>query len=162
ADEEAGETAYALAQTYVRMGQWLMAKEVFLLLVDRYPAHRRAPAACQWVIQFTTSAEARRREELKNFCTTSAYQCQAAPDPDAPIRTSGLGGSQQTMLMRRQDEVRQWNQAAFVIADVLAAQGLAYSADPGVQFAVQAAKRATGKADEATQWYAQYKEHREG
>src|SRR5439155_1388369 len=42
-DDQAGRAAFAVASRFARAGQWDMAREAFLLLVDRYPAHPRTP-----------------------------------------------------------------------------------------------------------------------
>ncbi len=162
-EEQAGEAVYAIGEMYVKMGQWLLAKEIFLLLADRFPAHRRVPTACRWLVYFTSSSEARRREELKNFYTTSSYQFQALPAPDAKaVAQMGLQGSQATLLMRRQDDVRAWNKAALVIGDLMAAQGPVYYGDPAIQFALHSAQRALGQPERAAKWYAQFKARHDG
>src|SRR5205807_286893 len=38
-DDIGARTAFAIANQYVRQGQWILARETFLLMVDRYPAH---------------------------------------------------------------------------------------------------------------------------
>jgi len=73
-DDMAASTAYAVAQRYVRMGQWSMAREIFLLLVDRYPAHPLAMDSYHWLIRHNSSTEARHRHELGQFVVVESEQ----------------------------------------------------------------------------------------
>ena len=66
-DDMAANTAFGVANRYVRMGQWSMAREVFLLLVERYPAHPLAMESYRWLIRHNSSTEARHRHELGQF-----------------------------------------------------------------------------------------------
>src|SRR5204862_165500 len=66
-DDQGAPAAHAVARHYARMGQWGLAREAFLLLVDRYPAHPLAADACRWLVQHNSSSEARRRHELGQF-----------------------------------------------------------------------------------------------
>ena len=52
---------------YARLGQWSLAREAFLLLVNRYPTHPLTAEAYRWLIRHNTSSEARRRHELGQF-----------------------------------------------------------------------------------------------
>jgi photosystem II stability/assembly factor-like uncharacterized protein len=87
----AAPAAYAVAQQYVRAGQWALAREVLLMLVDRYPAHPLAADACRWLIRYHASSEARRRHELGQFAVISEMRFQATqtparpPKPDKPM-----------------------------------------------------------------------------
>src|SRR5207249_3705422 len=38
-DDIGARTTFTIANQYVRKGQWNLARETFLLLVDRYPTH---------------------------------------------------------------------------------------------------------------------------
>ncbi|HTU17210.1 MAG TPA: hypothetical protein VMG10_04050, partial [Gemmataceae bacterium] len=66
-DDIGARTAFGVANRYVRMGQWSMAREVFLLLVDRYPAHPLAMESYRWLIRHNSSSEARHRYEMGHF-----------------------------------------------------------------------------------------------
>ena len=73
-DDMAANTAFGVANRYVRMGQWSMAREVFLLLVERYPAHPLAMESYRWLIRHNSSTEARHRHELGQFLVVEDEQ----------------------------------------------------------------------------------------
>jgi photosystem II stability/assembly factor-like uncharacterized protein len=77
-DDQGAPAAFAVANQYARMGQWALAKEVFLLMVDRYPAHPLSAAACRWLISHSASSEARRRQELGQFVVQEYIDYQGA------------------------------------------------------------------------------------
>src|SRR5262249_27513417 len=59
--------ALAIPRRYADQGQWTLAQEAFLLMVDKYPAHPLAADAYRWLIRHNCSSEARRRYELGQF-----------------------------------------------------------------------------------------------
>jgi hypothetical protein len=65
--DQGGSAAFAIASKYAQAGQWHLAREAFLLMVDRYPTHPLAVDAYRWLVAFHSSSEARRREELGQF-----------------------------------------------------------------------------------------------
>jgi photosystem II stability/assembly factor-like uncharacterized protein len=66
-EDEAARAGFAVANAYVRMGEWDLARETFLLTVDRAPAHPLAAEAYRWLVQHNVSSEVRRRYELQQF-----------------------------------------------------------------------------------------------
>src|SRR5262249_11738348 len=56
--------AFNIANRFVQNGQWELAREAFLLMVDRYPAHPLSANAYRWLIRHNSSSEARRRHEM--------------------------------------------------------------------------------------------------
>ena len=83
-DEQAGRAVFAVAQHFARSGQWDLARETFLMMVQRYPAHPRTPDALRWLIQHNCSGEARRRSELGQFVAARQVQfgrAEARPRP---------------------------------------------------------------------------------
>ena len=79
----------------IQAGQWLVAREVFFILLDRFPTHRFAPDACRWLIAFSGSSEAKRREELRQFqapilysfnTTTAGKSAERTPRKPLPRR----------------------------------------------------------------------------
>ncbi|HZT82059.1 MAG TPA: hypothetical protein VFA26_17665, partial [Gemmataceae bacterium] len=83
-DDQGAPAAFGVANQYARAGQWGLAREAFLLLVERYPAHPLAADACRWLIRHNASSEARRRHDLKQFFTRGALEFQAEPAAPAP------------------------------------------------------------------------------
>ncbi len=65
--DQGANAAFAIATKYVNEGQWILAQEVFLTLVDEYPTHPLAVEAYRWLVQHNTSSEAQRRFELGQF-----------------------------------------------------------------------------------------------
>ncbi|HZY84189.1 MAG TPA: hypothetical protein VFE78_05130, partial [Gemmataceae bacterium] len=66
-DDQAAPAAYGVAQQYVRLGQWGLAREAFLLMTERYPTHPLTAEAYRWLIRHNSSSEARRRHDLGQF-----------------------------------------------------------------------------------------------
>jgi photosystem II stability/assembly factor-like uncharacterized protein len=77
-DDQGAPAAFAVANQYARQGQWALAKEVFLLMVDRYPAHPLSADACRWLIRYSASSEARHRQELGQFIVQECAEYQGA------------------------------------------------------------------------------------
>jgi len=61
-EDNAAKAAHALAFEFVRQGQWDLAREVFVVMVERYPLHPFSVDACRWLIRHNSSSEARRRQ----------------------------------------------------------------------------------------------------
>jgi photosystem II stability/assembly factor-like uncharacterized protein len=175
-DDQGAKAAHALASQFARQGQWELAREVFLLLADRYPAHPLAADACRWLIRHNSSSEARRRHELGQFLVFGQTQfglpreqgkADAAPAPagdkkpqkprprpDGPAaeahRTEEVG------LLSGGEHVKQWYQSSLDLEPRLAGFGPLLVNDPGVQFCLQAARRNLGDFETAKQWYAKF------
>jgi photosystem II stability/assembly factor-like uncharacterized protein/tetratricopeptide (TPR) repeat protein len=66
-DDQAAAAAHAVAGQYVRLGQWNLAREAYLLMANRYPNHPLTADALRWLIRYNSSSEARRRYELGQF-----------------------------------------------------------------------------------------------
>jgi hypothetical protein len=73
-EDQAAPAAYAVGRLYARRGQWSLAREAFLLLVDRYPTHPLAAEAYRWLLRHNSSSEAKRRHELGQFLVLSQLQ----------------------------------------------------------------------------------------
>ncbi|MER3441538.1 MAG: hypothetical protein C4296_09220 [Gemmataceae bacterium] len=154
--------AWLLAQMHLQAGEWLMARELFLLLVDRFPEHPLAPEAYRWLIQYSASSEARRRTELGQMISQVRYEFEPAAEEHtesvpkrrrSPVVVQADGG---TALVRRKDEIRNWDRAAIALADCLAAFGKEAYQDPRVQFPLRAAQRRLGQVQSAKAWLAQF------
>ncbi len=73
--------AFALANQYARMGQWVLARETFLLMVDNFPTHPLTAEAYGWLIRHNTSSEAQRRYELGQFILVNHAEVVAPEFP---------------------------------------------------------------------------------
>jgi len=161
-DDRGGDAAFALGSLYASSGQWLLARETFLLMLDRYPAHRLAPEAARWLIRFGSSGEARRREELKHFVFMGHMPLGQAPDlgadagddkPKLPqLRLRGT-----TALIRRRDELREYARSSLAVGDVLAAVNPRAYQEPDVQFCLQSAHRYLSQIEESRLWLTQFR-----
>jgi photosystem II stability/assembly factor-like uncharacterized protein len=165
-EDQGGQAAFAMGTLYANVGQWVMAKEVYLYRLDKYPAHRRSAEACRWLIQHGASSEARRREELNHFVATRSYDFSAAPggfvggegpESGRPSAMVNIRKRANSLLLRKQDEVQNWNQRSLALSELLASFGPLHVDDPQVQFCLQSARRTLGQTDEATLWYTQFK-----
>jgi photosystem II stability/assembly factor-like uncharacterized protein len=174
-DDQGAAAAFAVANHYAHIGQWEYAREIFLLMVDRYPAHPLAADAYRWLIRHNSSSEARRRHELGQFLVMSqvSFQTQeksakaAVPDLASPVTTirGGISDLRQQNFARAGDriEARQWYQGCLDVGARLAAFGPLFATDPSVQFCLQSARRNLGDFEAANQWYSHFRnQHADG
>jgi photosystem II stability/assembly factor-like uncharacterized protein len=183
-DDMAATAAFAIANQYVRMGQWALAREAFLLLVDRYPTHPLAMDGYRWLIRHNSSSEARHRHELGQFLVVEQVQHgmpvkeglklgkPGEKDADKPgiklpawskdmrqapdIPEMKAQGEGQVYLFAKKEQIRQWYQSSLDLEPRLAAFGPFLTSDPAVQFCVQAARRNLGDFQTAHKWYKQF------
>jgi photosystem II stability/assembly factor-like uncharacterized protein len=175
-NEQGAASAFALANQYVRLGQWQFAREVFLLMVDRYPAHPLSADAYRWLIRHNCSSEALRRHEMGQFLLLTQAGFTTSNEKSSPLanalesktKISIEGKMEPTRearlaLLSNRSETRQWYQGSLDIGARLAAFGPLFATDPSIQFCLQAARRNLGDFDTARQWYARFRdEHSDG
>ncbi len=184
-DDMAASTAFAVANRYVRMGQWTLAREVFLLLIERYPVHPLAMESYRWLIRHNSSSEARHRHELGQFLVVESEQ-HGMPikkgatlgkpgDPDAavpgikmPAWKPGMNKppempelltterDKETFLFATKEQVLQWYQSSLVLEPRLAGFGPLLTGDPSLQFCLQSARRNLGDFQAPQKWYSQF------
>jgi photosystem II stability/assembly factor-like uncharacterized protein len=166
-DQQAAPAAFGIAMQYVHLGQWELAREAFLLMVDRYPAHPLAVDAYRWLIRHGASSEARRRHELGQFVVMRRREIGVPEGGEAalPKGTPKPGDLPPKFVERRQEaiallsnktDVRKWYQGSLELEPRLAAFGPLFVNDPAVQFCLQAARRNIGEFDGAKQWYSHF------
>jgi len=151
-EAQAASTAFAIASQYVRLGQWSVAKEIFAFMVNRYPTNPLSAEAFAWLIRHNSSSEARRRYEMGQFVAFSKSTIRQASLFSAPEESR----SQQVGLLASLAETRQWYQGCLDYGKRLGAFGPHYSADPSVQFCLQAANRRLGDFNTAQTYYTQF------
>ena len=167
-DDQGAQAAYGVASQYVRLGQWEAARELFLLMIDRYPAQPLSVDACRWLIRHAASSEARRRHELKQFLMTTQTTVQAGEGVQASSTMKlqelpQVVGSRQLATLSSPEETRRWYENGLRIGERLAGLGPLYANDPAIQFSLQACRRNLGDFERARQWYAQFHaEHADG
>ncbi|MCI0458802.1 MAG: YCF48-related protein [Gemmataceae bacterium] len=183
-DDRAAAALLAIGHSFARQGKWPLARETFLLLAERYPAHPRAVEAYQWLIRLGSSAEARRRHELGQFYSVSRSTVVGpqGKDGDGPVKPAGfretpsgafvgpepgervkpgnlpqLQHNQRRTQLRDPEEAKRWLQTTLELGKRLSAFGSLFATDPSTQFCLQAAHRQLGGFKEAQEYYAWFK-----
>jgi photosystem II stability/assembly factor-like uncharacterized protein len=163
-DQKAAPAAFNAAMQYVRLGQWELAREAFLLMVDRYPTHPLAVDAYRWLLRHGSSSEARHRHDLGQFLVMREHEYgiprgveagqKPKPGDQPPVITEQH--QQAIALLSNKVETRKWYQGSLDLEPRLAAFGPLLANDPSVQFCLQAARRNLGDFDKAKEWYARF------
>jgi photosystem II stability/assembly factor-like uncharacterized protein len=170
-EDRAARAAISIAHHYSRLGRWDLARQLFLLAVSHYPATAEAAEACRWLIQHDTSAEVRRRLELKQFKihTQVIYSGNSAEErivkpAFAEVAAGKMQGAvkisaaQDVSLLGALTEEKQWYEQSLDLGKKLVGLNSAGEEDPAVLFSLQSARRKLGKFDEARQWYSSYRQ----
>lgn len=165
-DTQAAPAAFALANQYARKGQWNLAREAFLLMVDRYPTHPQSAEAYRWLIRHVSSSEARRRHELEQFILVQDIRFEQGAKPksvgkDSEIQqASGVEQVHDGMLsyLSNRNDTRRWFEGTQEIGRRLAAFGPLYASDPAIQFCIQSSRRQMGDFKSAREWYSKYRQ----
>jgi photosystem II stability/assembly factor-like uncharacterized protein len=166
-DDKAAPAAFAVATQYARLGQWALAREAFLLMVDRYPTHPLSVDALRWLLRHGSSSEARRRHELGQFLVVrqdeygvkdeqSASDAKNLKAGDKPVGVTTQRRHEGVALLNNKAETRKWYQSSLDLEPRLAAFGPLLANDPQVQFCLQAAKRNLGDFDGPKEWYMRF------
>lgn len=163
--DQGASAALNLANQYARVGQWHLAREAYLLMVDRFPAHPLSADAYRWLARYHGSSEARRREELGQFLVVTKSEVKAtgfasSRDTALPLGP-GTSGEQsltetvkerQRILLSDHAAARRWYQGALLIQPRLAAFGPMFANDPAIQFCLNSSRRQLGDLDAARFW----------
>jgi photosystem II stability/assembly factor-like uncharacterized protein len=176
-DEQGAPAISAIAGQYARQGQWELAREAYLLMVDRYPAHALAVDAYRWLVRHASSSEARRRHELGQFLmvtqtkfplaargplakplVTEDEESSVEGKQDAPSKR-GVERTGQITFLADQAQTRQWYRGSLEIGKRLAGFGPLFGSDPAIQFCLQASRRHLGEFKETEDWYRRFKDH---
>ena len=165
---DAGKALYTAATAYAQAGQWGMAREAYMLLLDKYPGHplthRRGPLAGPVPVEQRGPPTARtgpvrrthrdltfdhveRKPPKPQTDDPEAERGQAAAGDggrpgDAPATLPGwcrpASGTRQRWSWRRR----------------LAAHGDLFARDVPTNLCLAAARRQLGKAEESQRWFA--------
>ena len=159
-DDQAAPTAFAVANQYVRRGQWDLAREMYLFMADRYPAHPLSADAYRWLLRHNASSEVRHRHEQQQFVIVkdlSFHKDARTRKPNPPSGIQLVKGEQaaESMLvpLATLADSRQWYKGGLELSRRLSAFGALYATDPADQFCLHAAKRHLGDAQAAKEWY---------
>ncbi len=164
-DDMGARTAFAIANQYVANGQWLLARETFLLMVDHYPNHPLTVDAYRWLIRHITSSEARHRQELGQFHMVTGVKFNPSLNPDPKpgviqqVKGTEVVTASKIDYLSNKDETRQWYRGSLLFGQRLAAFGPLYSADPSIQFCLQSAQRQLGDFQAAQEWYSKFRNY---
>jgi photosystem II stability/assembly factor-like uncharacterized protein len=165
--EQGAPAAFAVASQFARDGHWTLAREAFLLMVDRYPAHPLAADAYRWLIRYSGSSEARRRHELGQFVVVSRDEFTAREGaggqtpaeggkPGVAQPEVGVLQTRHLVPLSTREDTRRWYEGCLEIEPRLAAFGPLFASDPAVQFALQAARRSLGDFETPKKYYARF------
>lgn len=159
--------AFAVANQFVEAGQWVLAREAFLVMADKYPTHPLTLEAYRWLIRYQCSSEARRRQELGHFVniTESGVIRGGAVEHPSMLRDgksikqtgqSEMVERSQTFTLRDIEDVRKWMQGSLAIEPRLYLYGPLYANDPAMQMCLQSARRQLGDFETPKKWFSQY------
>jgi len=161
-DDDAARAAFQVAWAYVRMGEWDLARETFLAMVDRAPFHPLSLEAYRWLAQHNTSSEVRRRYELKHFALVNP-DLGAGPGFGKKSKIQQVSGSDaiDELLppLSPNDETRIWAKGSELLNKRFALFGSLESIDPRVQFSMQAGRRTLGEAGASRAWHEKFAAH---
>ena len=169
---DAGKALYTAATSYAKAGQWSMALEAYMMLLDKYPGHPLTLDAARWVIRYQSSSEARRRHELGQFSelTNGAFvwKDQKDPRPAIPLakaKPKGKdGAAPESAIIQasyRQQvtgpaAARKWYERALELESRLAAHGDLFARDVPANLCLAADRRHLGRAEESQRWLLRY------
>jgi photosystem II stability/assembly factor-like uncharacterized protein len=165
---DAGKALFTAATAYARTGRWGMAREAYLLLLDKYPGHPLSLDAARWLVRFQSSSEARRRHELGQFVAVTELGFTFKDPPEArqvipkarptdrlPPRTEVIQAT------HRQPQAglvsaRKWYESALELESRLAAHGDLFARDVPSNLCLASARRQLGRAEESHRWLMRY------
>ena len=165
---DAGKALYTAATSYVRIGQWGLARETFLLLLDKYPGHPQTIDAARWLVRFQSSSEARRRAELGQFVAVTDISFDHVErklprakkdEPKLATKLPPATDVVQTGHRAPLDAMagaRNWYQQALKMEERLAAHGDLFARDVPTNLCLAAARRQIGRAEESQPWFTRY------
>ena len=153
--------AYAIANQYAQAGQWVMAREAFLVMADRYPQHPLTLDAYRWLVRYQSSSEARRRQELGHFMNYNEINVQNSGPLDTKGRVKVNGSAEfvqasQTVILKGFEDTRKRFEGSLAIEPRLSAFGPMYANDPAMQLCMHSARRQLGDATVPKKWFSQY------
>jgi photosystem II stability/assembly factor-like uncharacterized protein len=151
--------AYTIARRYADSGQWVFARETFLLLADRYPNHPLAMEAYRWLIRYQSSSEARRREELGHFAVfteTSVNMLDKNKNSKLANRDSEIVQANHLVYLKDGEDTRQWFKGSLAVEAQLQKFGAMYANDPAMQLCLNSARRQLGDTEPPKKWYSLY------
>jgi photosystem II stability/assembly factor-like uncharacterized protein len=151
--------AWTLANHFAQSGQWVLAREAFLVMADLYPTDPQTLEAYRWLVRYQSSGEARRREELGHFVKLGAIDIEPvdAKKLEGPIKLgTDVVQTSATFYLRDNEGTRKWFQGSLEIEPRLRAFGPLYANDPSLQLALQSSRRQLGDWETPRKWLGRY------
>ncbi|WP_020472747.1 YCF48-related protein [Zavarzinella formosa] len=169
---DAGKALFTAGTSYVNAGRWPMAREAFLMLIDKYPGHPLSLDAARWMVKYQSSTEARRREELNQFIESTDIDFKLKdkppqlndflppgakkPMPVTPPRETEMIQATHRDTIDGMVNARGWYAGALELEARLAAHGDIYARDVPLNLCWSSARRQLGKAEESQRWLMRY------
>jgi len=162
-DDVAARTVHTIATSLAADGRWTEAREVYGLLVTRYPGHPLALEGFRWLMRYHASSEARRRAEIQQKLLIQRVSFDAQPGARKVIATSGTS-SQATSPSVQEDRygffnpeaTLKWHQSCLDLEPKLIAFGPVYSRDPSAWLCLLSARRRLGRHNDAITFIRDY------
>lgn len=152
----AARTLQSIAEHHAQEGQWLLAKEIYSIVVTRYPNTAAAVEAYRWLVRYQTSGEARRRMETKQFIEVSISGPKELLLEDKMPTKAEIIQATHRETMDPATEGRRWLREALALENSLLKYGAIFGNDPASQLCLAAAKRQLGLADANQKWLQKY------
>jgi photosystem II stability/assembly factor-like uncharacterized protein len=163
-DDAAARVAHGLGRLYAGRGQWVLARESFALLADRYPSHPLTADALRWLVLHQSSGEVRRRYQMGQMIVAGddgfsesgkeKPRVKGLKLPEVP--KFELESFRAVAHLGGQDDARRWLEAAVQMESKLAAFGPVHLSEPALGLALASARRQLGKTEEARKWLRQF------
>ncbi|MSR55408.1 MAG: hypothetical protein EXS09_19300 [Gemmataceae bacterium] len=165
---DAGQAMFTAASTYAKAGQWALAREAYILMLNKYPGHPLGIEAARWLVRFHSSSEARHRAELGQFVELSSlsFDLKDRPDPRRVIPKAKIKDQfpkETEVIQTTQRETlpamvsaRKWYEGALDLEGRLEAHGSLYARDLPTNLCLAAARRQLGRAEESQRWLLKY------
>ncbi|HYV37813.1 MAG TPA: hypothetical protein VE988_19160, partial [Gemmataceae bacterium] len=161
-EDRAAKAAHIIASEFARQGQWELAREAFIEMIERYPLHPLSADAYRWLIRHNTSSEARRRQELGQFLIAPQTPAKGVlepalfKDPKSPSGVKLAPVVQQGAFLGDPGQLQHWNQGSLALGKRLSGMSALYANDPSIQACLQSANRRLGKFKEAQDYFSAY------
>jgi photosystem II stability/assembly factor-like uncharacterized protein len=158
--DRGAKTALIIANEFARQGQWVLAREAYLTLIQKYPVSAQSVEAYRWLIRHNSSSEARRRHELGQFLVVGERGGDLVPaggpgDGKNPVQLR-QGEIVQAMALGDPAQVLHWHQGSLALGKNLMAFGPLFAEDPSIQFCLQASRRRLNEHKAALDFYSDF------
>ncbi len=150
-DDIACRTGIALGRELALRGQWIQAREMYLLVLTNYSQYPESVDAIRWLAKYYASGEARRRAENAN--SIRIEKSTAGVQQAGYLETVG---EREQYRMSDPEAVKIWCKACLELEPKLAGFGPVYSDDPSIQLSTLSARRQLGLTGDAAKQLQSY------